>query len=795
VPPTETPVPPTQTPVPPTATPPIVFDPVVDLVTYRAAPAAGVAWTISAAAPNATVSLSWRTPGGQVTALGSSVTDVNGAASGSLNVPTVPGGTGHTITFTVGGEIDTLNFEVAPRITPSPRLATPGQIISVNLRGFAANDTVRILWRIDGAWVPVGTATTSATGSITGLTVMVPSDANAGPNTIRVDGVIDQQSNALTIISPAVSVSPVRGTVGATINYTLSEFPPDGTVSISWRRLSGAVIAMGSVQTDATGAAVGQIDVPATEGGAGQQIIFTSGSASAIAAFEVAPRIRIVPTTASPGDTVSLNLRGFKANDPLTVYWLNADAIFVPVATVTTSGTGSVTGLEIMVPALAPNGPNKIRVDGVIDQQSSALSVLAPSVTVEPLAATVNGTMSFEIANYPPNSTVAITWRRLNGVLLAMGSVMTDANGGAIGEITVPATPGGPGQILTFTSGAVSQQVLVEVKPRIKVTPSPAGRGDVINVSLRGFARQEPVVIRWRVGTSGPFQTIASGQTSNTGSANILITVPTSAVDGTYQVRAESASFNQQTNVFSVLGGEQLEIAAVVVAPMPEPAPIETPVVVDRSPLPLEAPGTIVTVTDEMNTLDLRQLLTDGELGTGWSARPDPVRGDSRLVIEIGAGQRLTGVAWLTETGGCGRLLTIEFSMDGQTWQAIDPGFQPGAIGTALVCRYLVTDVEARWIRMTFAPDAPDQMVVGCLAEVQVWTAPVPAPTEETPETVTPEPSSESPPTAEPTPEPVPVPTPEPAPDPVPGVDDPAPGKPEEGEESAPADEEPPDGT
>ncbi|MCC6705346.1 MAG: hypothetical protein IT334_10750, partial [Thermomicrobiales bacterium] len=227
------------------------------------------------------------------------------------------------------------------------------------------------------------------------------------------------------------------------------------------------------------------------------------------------------------------------------------------------NSNGNVTGLEIVTPSWAPNGTNKIRVDGVIDQQSSAVTVQRPTVTVDRASGTPGVSVGYEAINFPANSVVSITWRRLTGSTIDLGTVTTDATGSATGSLKIPATPGGPGQIVTFTAGTVAETVTLEVKPRIKVTPATAGRGETIDISLRGFARQEAVVIRWRSGTSGPFQTIASGTTSNTGSANISFTVPASAADGPYQVRAESASFNQQTSAFAIAGGQPVVLSAV----------------------------------------------------------------------------------------------------------------------------------------------------------------------------------------------------------------------------------------
>src|SRR5690606_37907820 len=96
----------------------------------------------------------------------------------------------------------------------------------------------------------------------------------------------------------------------------------------------------------------------------------------------------------------------------------------------------------------------------------------------------------------------------------------------------------------------------VEVVPRLKVTPNPVVAGETMDASLRGFKPDQAVVIRWRPGNSGPWTQIATGRTSGTGSANIIVTVPLNATPGPYQLRAETLSYNLQTSALTVVAGE-----------------------------------------------------------------------------------------------------------------------------------------------------------------------------------------------------------------------------------------------
>ncbi|HET8522101.1 MAG TPA: hypothetical protein VFL82_02645 [Thermomicrobiales bacterium] len=345
----------------------------------------------------------------------------------------------------------------------------------------------------------------------------------------------------------SAAVDPARGTVNSSVTYSLAFFPPDTEVQIEWIRASGGTIGLGTVTTDAIGGATDTIRVPATPGGA-NQLRFTAGTTTATADFEVAPRIKVIPDTVIPGQTVNVSLRGFAKQENVRVRWL-VNGRYIDLKTVTTSNTGSA-NVEVIVPATAPAGPTSVRGDGTeFRAQTNAVNVVAPagepSASLSPERGTVNTHTDFAISNFPANATVSIAWQRTSGSLIDLGTVQTDASGTASGTIRVPATPGGD-QLVHFTSGAISAAASYEVAPRIKVLDSGAV-GDQVTVSLRGYGKNETVRIRWFA--NNQWLTVGTVTTSNTGSAHVTVTIPVGAQPGNNSVRGDGTQFRAQTNV------------------------------------------------------------------------------------------------------------------------------------------------------------------------------------------------------------------------------------------------------
>jgi hypothetical protein len=194
-------------------------------------------------------------------------------------------------------------------------------------------------------------------------------------------------------------------------------------------------------------------------------------------------------------------------------------------------------------------------------------SLWPEAVETSATTGTVNSKLNYTIMRYPRELAVPITW---DGVVI--GEAHTDATARATGSFKIPAAPLGP-HTIQWKYGHWDAKITFTVKPRIKVIPNTVSRGQTVNVSLRGFAKKEVVRIRWKKGSS--WVELARVTTSNTGSANIDVKVPTWVPNGSTSVRGDGSYGRAQTNAVTVSGGPLT--SSTVKTPTPTATATKTP--------------------------------------------------------------------------------------------------------------------------------------------------------------------------------------------------------------------------
>jgi subtilisin family serine protease len=318
----------------------------------------------------------------------------------------------------------------------------------------------------------------------------------------------------------------------------------------------------------------------------------------------------------------------------------------------------------------APNdtGPAESpRVDDLPKRPTAQLSTTRTTVNVR-VTATVTG--------YPASAPVQILWKGTS-----VGSFKTDARGTGSGDFKVPATPMGFYPV-ALVSGSTSLTTQFEVVPRIKLTPAKAAPGDTIDVSLRGYRKKETVRIRWKQGSS--WVELTRVLTSNTGSANIKIPVPSWAPDGPASVRGDSTDADgarAQTNAFVV--------DSSLKASEPTPTVVITPTpMIDTSPPFVEQQGAVVIEAEHahlnasrgdhtwIGRTDIADYAGDGfmrvEPDNGWYLTSNYVGASPELQYQVEFAGPGTYYLWVRAMAQDGAGNSLHVGLDG----AASPGGQ-----------------------------------------------------------------------------------------------------------------------
>lgn len=129
---------------------------------------------------------------------------------GLFKVPASPKGP-HTVKIQrVDGTSATKIVTVKPRIKLIPGTAARGSTVNVSLRGFTANESIKIRWqKPSGSWVQVATVTTSKTGSAN-VNVVVPNWAPDGAAKVRGDGATSAAQTSAFMVSGGAFVPAAK---------------------------------------------------------------------------------------------------------------------------------------------------------------------------------------------------------------------------------------------------------------------------------------------------------------------------------------------------------------------------------------------------------------------------------------------------------------------------------------------------------------------------------------------------------------------------------------------------------
>jgi hypothetical protein len=173
----------------------------------------------------------------------------------------------------------------------------------------------------------------------------------------------------VAIVPAELSISSSRVTVDTVISISGRYFPISTPVAVIW---NGKTIA--TFTSNAEGTVYGTFKMPATPIGDHKLQLNAGTLWKASAAITIAPRVKMIPASASRGQTVKISLRGYAQRETVRIRWKKGSA-WVELGRVTTSSTGSGE-LYVAVPAWAPDGTGSVRGDGSVGRaQTNAVSI------------------------------------------------------------------------------------------------------------------------------------------------------------------------------------------------------------------------------------------------------------------------------------------------------------------------------------------------------------------------------------------------------------------------------------
>jgi hypothetical protein len=383
-------------------------------------------------------------------------------------------------------------YSVTPGASLDPAGGSVTDKIRVSGSGFKPNRILRVSF--DGSRRPTsGDCTTNAKGNLpasNGCTFTIPAETAGTFNVTVTDGTYSYTTTYS--VTPDVSLSFNEGAVDSNVSVSGTGFSSFRPVTLQFGDTTAALTddSGKTCTTDATGTFDCEFDVPAASAGSQKVTVSDDNGFSDATHFKVTPSVEIITEGGSVGSTVTVVGDGFKAKETVTVTFddqkVSTDC--------KTDRNGSLSPCAFTVPATTA-GDHKVMVSAG-DHSAWALYSVGPDISLNATAGSVGSTVMLTGSNYPPNSTLSVTWE--DAKLKTTGTCTTDAKGNLPATnncaFTVPATTAGPYDV-TVSAGGLSGSATYTVSTAIGLSPSDGPVGSGAAVSGSGFAPNSPIKV------------------------------------------------------------------------------------------------------------------------------------------------------------------------------------------------------------------------------------------------------------------------------------------------------------
>ncbi len=503
---------------------------------------------------------------------GSLTTDGTGAFSCTFAVPS--GTSGTTVTaMDVGGHSATGSFTVTtPAITVTPGQGPIGATVTVAGTGFSVSMPLTSLV-LDGVTISSctsGSLTTDGTGAFS-CTFMVPS-GTSGTTVTATDVGGQTATGSFTVTTPAITVMPGQGPIGATVTVAGTGFSVTSLVGLNFDGVTISSCTSGSLTTGGTGAFSCTFAVPS--GTSGTTVTATDvGGQTATGSFTVTtPAITVTPGQGPIGATVSVAGTGFSVTSLVGLVFDGVTISSCTIGSLTTGGTGAFT-CAFLVPS-GTIGTTVTATDVGGQTGTGSFTVTTPAITVTPGQGPQGATVTVAGTGFSVTSLVGLVFDGVTISSCTSGSLTTGDTGAFTCTFLVPSGTGGTTVTATDVGGQTGTGSFTVTTPMITVTPSEGPVGTSVTVAGTGFSVTSLVGLVFD-GVTISSCTSGSLTTSGTGAFSCTFAVPS----GT------SGSTVTATDVGGQTGTGSFTVTTPVVTVTPSEGPVNTEVTVTATGL------------------------------------------------------------------------------------------------------------------------------------------------------------------------------------------------------------------
>jgi subtilisin len=333
------------------------------------------------------------------------------------------------------GKQATLPFTVVTSISVTPEPLAAGKSGTVKLAGFLPREPITVTLSNETGSIDLLAATAGSAGSLLkGFTV--PQTPRGTYSVVATGATSGETATTQVIIDPSLKVSPASIRVGSNVKLTFAGFLPNEQISINWYD-DDVVTSFGSVTASSAGSASASFMTPPTV--TGDHIVEAVGSQGTTVSgiVKILPAVAVTESTIKVGNTATVTLTGYGANEVVTIDWYDTTADVTTIGTVTVGANGSET-FSFIVPD-ATYGSHRVR--GV--SASSGPSVydmvtVLPDVVLSPVSGSSGTQVTASLTGFKASETVTIRWYQTSTVFTALTSTPVSAAGSGTVAFTVP---------------------------------------------------------------------------------------------------------------------------------------------------------------------------------------------------------------------------------------------------------------------------------------------------------------------------------------------------------------------